>query len=277
MSDFPSVAQRLTKKSKHCVNLDNRTANVTVKPFELDMGFQFEVNNWKMQLSKSEFFKSFRSVFFQCFQSQSAQNFGIFSSMSLSLERRSTFQRSLSFPFLEIGWETNLSWISTKLSRQQEEEKSKMWPTTRGLGQLSSHSSSLEVESAIFSSPSSARLILGSILGWALSGLNSGEFLDPSEMGVNKEIFHSILSQQTQPAHSLWACFQNLKKTLFFLLCIARHSYCKQKIRKMCLIFSSCCSEVGQTFPLPNWMEFQWSHIHLEQLLQIYFRAFMGI
>ncbi|XP_032919926.1 N-myc-interactor isoform X1 [Catharus ustulatus] len=38
------VAQRLTKKSKHCVNLDNRTANVTVKPFELDMGFQFELH-----------------------------------------------------------------------------------------------------------------------------------------------------------------------------------------------------------------------------------------
>ncbi|XP_063257112.1 N-myc-interactor isoform X2 [Prinia subflava] len=37
------VAQRLTKMSKHCVKLDNRTANVTVKPFELDMGFQFEL------------------------------------------------------------------------------------------------------------------------------------------------------------------------------------------------------------------------------------------
>ncbi|NXN84749.1 NMI protein, partial [Bombycilla garrulus] len=30
--------------SKHCVNLDNRTANMTVKPFELDMGFQFELH-----------------------------------------------------------------------------------------------------------------------------------------------------------------------------------------------------------------------------------------
>ncbi|NXK69207.1 NMI protein, partial [Sylvietta virens] len=30
--------------SKHCVKLDNRTANVTVKPFELDMGFQFELH-----------------------------------------------------------------------------------------------------------------------------------------------------------------------------------------------------------------------------------------
>ncbi|NWZ00752.1 NMI protein, partial [Loxia curvirostra] len=30
--------------SKHCVNLDNTTANVTVKPFELDMGFQFELH-----------------------------------------------------------------------------------------------------------------------------------------------------------------------------------------------------------------------------------------
>lgn len=38
------VAQRLTKISKHYVNLDNRTANVTVKPFELDMGFQFELH-----------------------------------------------------------------------------------------------------------------------------------------------------------------------------------------------------------------------------------------
>ncbi|XP_039555475.1 N-myc-interactor isoform X3 [Passer montanus] len=38
------VAQRLTKMSKHCVNLDDRTANVTVKPFELDMGFQFELH-----------------------------------------------------------------------------------------------------------------------------------------------------------------------------------------------------------------------------------------
>ncbi|OWK53975.1 N-myc-interactor [Lonchura striata] len=38
------VALRLTKRSKHCVNLDDRTANVTVKPFELDMGFQFELH-----------------------------------------------------------------------------------------------------------------------------------------------------------------------------------------------------------------------------------------
>lgn len=38
------VAQRLTKMSKHCVNLDNRTANVAVKPFELDIGFQFELH-----------------------------------------------------------------------------------------------------------------------------------------------------------------------------------------------------------------------------------------
>ncbi|NXC90759.1 NMI protein, partial [Cercotrichas coryphoeus] len=30
--------------SKHCVNLDNRTANVIVKPFELDIGFQFELH-----------------------------------------------------------------------------------------------------------------------------------------------------------------------------------------------------------------------------------------
>ncbi|NXS88172.1 NMI protein, partial [Erpornis zantholeuca] len=27
--------------SKHSVNLDNRTANVAVRPFELEMGFQF--------------------------------------------------------------------------------------------------------------------------------------------------------------------------------------------------------------------------------------------
>ncbi|XP_037999359.1 N-myc-interactor isoform X2 [Motacilla alba alba] len=38
------VAQKLTKMSKHCVNLDSRTANVTVKPLELDMGFQFELH-----------------------------------------------------------------------------------------------------------------------------------------------------------------------------------------------------------------------------------------
>lgn len=37
------VAQRLIKMGKHCVNLDNTTANVTVKPFELNMGFQFEL------------------------------------------------------------------------------------------------------------------------------------------------------------------------------------------------------------------------------------------
>ncbi|NXY10660.1 NMI protein, partial [Pteruthius melanotis] len=29
--------------SKHSVNLDNRTANVVVRPFELEMGFQFEL------------------------------------------------------------------------------------------------------------------------------------------------------------------------------------------------------------------------------------------
>ncbi|NXU36282.1 NMI protein, partial [Drymodes brunneopygia] len=38
------VAQRLTKMSKHCVNLDSTTANVTVRPFELEMGFQFELH-----------------------------------------------------------------------------------------------------------------------------------------------------------------------------------------------------------------------------------------
>ncbi|NWS34361.1 NMI protein, partial [Polioptila caerulea] len=30
--------------SKHCVNLDSRIANVTVKPLELDLGFQFELH-----------------------------------------------------------------------------------------------------------------------------------------------------------------------------------------------------------------------------------------
>ncbi|NWV62041.1 NMI protein, partial [Malurus elegans] len=30
--------------SKHSVNLDNRTANVTVRPFELEVGFQFELH-----------------------------------------------------------------------------------------------------------------------------------------------------------------------------------------------------------------------------------------
>ncbi|KAL9847898.1 N-myc-interactor [Geothlypis trichas] len=38
------VAQRLTKMRKHLVNLENRTAAVTVKPFEFDMGFQFELH-----------------------------------------------------------------------------------------------------------------------------------------------------------------------------------------------------------------------------------------
>ncbi|NXA61533.1 NMI protein, partial [Mohoua ochrocephala] len=38
------VAQRLTKMSKHTVKLDNRTANVTVRRFELEMGFQFELH-----------------------------------------------------------------------------------------------------------------------------------------------------------------------------------------------------------------------------------------
>ncbi|XP_015490966.1 N-myc-interactor [Parus major] len=38
------VAQRLTKMSKHCVNLDSTTANVTVESFQLDMGFCFELH-----------------------------------------------------------------------------------------------------------------------------------------------------------------------------------------------------------------------------------------
>ncbi|NXY63457.1 NMI protein, partial [Callaeas wilsoni] len=38
------VAQRLTKMSRHTVNLDNTKANVTVRPFELEMGFQFELH-----------------------------------------------------------------------------------------------------------------------------------------------------------------------------------------------------------------------------------------
>ncbi|XP_014104697.1 PREDICTED: N-myc-interactor isoform X1 [Pseudopodoces humilis] len=38
------VAQRLTKMSKHCVNLDNTTANLTVESFQLDMGFRFELH-----------------------------------------------------------------------------------------------------------------------------------------------------------------------------------------------------------------------------------------
>ncbi|NXX28464.1 NMI protein, partial [Nicator chloris] len=42
--DNEEVAQRLTKMSKHCVKLDSRTANVTVKPFDLDIGFQFELS-----------------------------------------------------------------------------------------------------------------------------------------------------------------------------------------------------------------------------------------
>ncbi|NWI73127.1 NMI protein, partial [Dryoscopus gambensis] len=37
------VAQRLTNMSKHSVNLDSGTANVAVRPFELEMGFQFEL------------------------------------------------------------------------------------------------------------------------------------------------------------------------------------------------------------------------------------------
>ncbi|XP_017591566.1 PREDICTED: N-myc-interactor isoform X2 [Corvus brachyrhynchos] len=50
------VAQRLTKMGKHSVNLDNRTANVGVRPFELEMGFQFElhvtVSGKKINVSK---------------------------------------------------------------------------------------------------------------------------------------------------------------------------------------------------------------------------------
>uniref|UniRef100_A0A8D0L003 N-myc and STAT interactor n=1 Tax=Strix occidentalis caurina TaxID=311401 RepID=A0A8D0L003_STROC len=38
------VAQRLIKMGKHTVNLDNKTADVRVKPFTLDMGIRFELH-----------------------------------------------------------------------------------------------------------------------------------------------------------------------------------------------------------------------------------------
>ncbi|KAM6333096.1 N-myc-interactor [Podargus strigoides] len=38
------VAQRLIKMGKHTVNLDNRTADVRVKPFTLEMGIKFELH-----------------------------------------------------------------------------------------------------------------------------------------------------------------------------------------------------------------------------------------
>ncbi|KFP38673.1 N-myc-interactor, partial [Chlamydotis macqueenii] len=38
------VAQRLMKMGKHTVNLDNKTADVTVKPFTLEMGIKFELH-----------------------------------------------------------------------------------------------------------------------------------------------------------------------------------------------------------------------------------------
>ncbi|KFZ61900.1 N-myc-interactor, partial [Podiceps cristatus] len=38
------VAQRLVKMDKHTVNLDNKTADVRVKPFTLDMGMKFELH-----------------------------------------------------------------------------------------------------------------------------------------------------------------------------------------------------------------------------------------
>lgn len=138
--------------------------------------------------------KAFGSVFFQCFQSQSSQKFDVFSSMSPSLERRSTFQESLSFPFLKIGWGTNLSCTSTKPSRQQEEEKSKMSPTPRSLGQLSSPSSNLEVESGTFSYLNSEPIVHPGVTTecWTLR-----EFLDPSGMWVNKAASHCILLEQT--------------------------------------------------------------------------------
>ncbi|KFP49135.1 N-myc-interactor, partial [Cathartes aura] len=37
------VAQRLIKMGKHTVNLDNKTAEVRVKPFTLEMGIKFEL------------------------------------------------------------------------------------------------------------------------------------------------------------------------------------------------------------------------------------------
>ncbi|KFM03371.1 N-myc-interactor, partial [Aptenodytes forsteri] len=38
------VAQRLIKMGKHTVNLDNKVADVTVKPFTLEMGIRFELH-----------------------------------------------------------------------------------------------------------------------------------------------------------------------------------------------------------------------------------------
>ncbi|XP_064307021.1 N-myc-interactor [Phalacrocorax carbo] len=38
------VAQRLIKMGKHTVNLDNKTADVTVRPFTLEMGIKFELH-----------------------------------------------------------------------------------------------------------------------------------------------------------------------------------------------------------------------------------------
>ncbi|NXC69953.1 NMI protein, partial [Anhinga anhinga] len=38
------VAQKLLKMGKHTVNLDNKTADVTVRPFTLEMGIKFELH-----------------------------------------------------------------------------------------------------------------------------------------------------------------------------------------------------------------------------------------
>ncbi|KFZ46591.1 N-myc-interactor, partial [Antrostomus carolinensis] len=38
------VAQRLTKMGKHTVNLDNKSADVRVKPFTLEMGITFQLH-----------------------------------------------------------------------------------------------------------------------------------------------------------------------------------------------------------------------------------------
>lgn len=47
---FSLVAQRLVKMGKHAVNLDNKIADVRVKPFTLEMGVKFEVINSAMKL-----------------------------------------------------------------------------------------------------------------------------------------------------------------------------------------------------------------------------------
>lgn len=88
--------------------------------------------------------------------------------------------------------------------------------------------------------------ILGSTLGSPLSVANSShrEFMVPLEMWGNKAVFHHILLEQTQPAHSSSAFFQNFSQNPDFSPLHCQTLTLQAANQEDVFDFSSCCRTV---------------------------------